>query len=264
VTQFDVIVPAGGRLSPEFASIVGVDNKALIEFQGETILERTIRALKETGRTDRIIVIGPKEVADSPGGQLADAILEPQDSAPKNILNGLKYLLQQPNPPSKVVVITSDLPFLTPDILTRFIDSCPNDRDICVPLVTKSSYVERFPGATATFIPLKDDTWTAGCAYLMDAVALQKSIPQFERVFANRKSKLGMAKLLGFKFLFKVITKTLTVPEVEAKIVDMLGCSGKAIFNSPPELSYDIDDEEDYNFALKHIAEANHAYRTEK
>ena len=163
-------------------------------------------------------------------------------------------LLALPEPPQKVLVVTTDLPFLTPEILNRFVDACPLDRDICVPLVTKAAYQARFPGSTSTFIPLKDDTWTAGCAYVMDATALQKSIPQFELVFAQRKSKLGMAKLLGFKVLFKVITKTLTVPDVEAKIADMLGCSGKAIFNSPPELAFDIDDQEDYDFVIKHLS----------
>lgn len=259
MTRFDVILPAGGRLSPEFASQVGVDNKALITFEGETILERTIRALKLTNRTNRIIVIGPKEVAESPGGRLADAVLEPLDSAPKNILNGLKHLMALESPPQKVLVVTTDMPFLTPQLLNNFIDACPEDRDICIPLVTKESFIARFPGATASFIPLKDNTWTAGCAYVMDAAALQKCIPQFERVFANRKSKLGMAKLLGLKFLIKVITKTLTVPEVETKIQEMLGCTGKAIFNSPPELAYDIDDQEDYDFAVKHIAELSTA-----
>ena len=55
------------------------------------------------------------------------------------------------------------------------------------------------------------------------------------------------------KFLVKYLTKTLTVRDVEAKIEAMLGCSGSAVLNSPPELAYDIDDLGDYDYTMEHL-----------
>jgi GTP:adenosylcobinamide-phosphate guanylyltransferase len=252
VPTYDAILPAGGRIDADFAAKVGTDVKALIKFGDETILERTLSALQGTGRIGRTIVIGGDEVLIHVDGK-ATHVLPEGSSGPENILKGLKFLLAQPDPPSKVFVITTDLPFLTPEIVTRYIDSCPQQKDICVPLISKKEWFERFPNSTATFATIADGTWTTGCAYLIDVDALQRAMPQIERVFDNRKSIFGMAKLLGPVFLFRYVTKTLTVPDVEAKIVSMLGCTGAAIRNAPTELAYDIDAFDDYEYAKAHF-----------
>ena len=48
--MIDVILPAGGRISGEFAAETGVGVKALIEIGGRTVLQRTIDALRATGQ----------------------------------------------------------------------------------------------------------------------------------------------------------------------------------------------------------------------
>lgn len=252
---FDALLPAGGTIDETFAKLVGTDNKALIEIGGKTILRRTLDALEATGKVKSTLLIGPEVVRNHPDAASATLKIEPGETGPDNIYRGLNTLLSEPNPPQKVLVITTDLPFLTPELLCRFIDSCPPDRDICVPLVRASEFTDRFPGSTATFVKMRDDTWTTGCAYVMDVEALKKAKPHIDRVFENRKSKMGMAKLLGPAFVLKFITKRLTLVDVEAKIMSMLGCSGAAITGSPPELAYDIDDIEDYEYAVKHVGE---------
>ena len=250
---YDAILPAGGRIPPPFATRAGTEVKALIRIGNETILQRTIRVLRETGLIGRIVVIGGKEVEFAAKGS-ADEVLTEAKSGPENILKGLKHLLSQPNPPQKVFVITTDLPFLTKELITNYITRCPAERDICVPLISKAEWLEAFPNSTATFAKLADGEWTIGGAYLIDVKALESAMPQIERVFQNRKSVLGMAKLLGPKFLLKFLTKTLTVPDVEQKIENMLACSGAAIRNAPTALAYDIDDIEDYEYALTRTA----------
>ncbi|MDR3690138.1 MAG: NTP transferase domain-containing protein [Fimbriimonas sp.] len=250
---FDAILPAGGLIGPEFAAQVGTSNKALIQFGDKTILERTIASLRETGRVGRIVVAGSDEVRKSESAKLADLTVASGRSGPESILNGLKALLAEKNPPAKVVVATTDLPFLTPKLVTDFIDTCPPNVDLCMPLITKSQYQARFPHSHSTFIPLKDDTWTAGNVYLIDVKALESSMPHLEKVFLVRKSKLGMAKMLGPIFLYRFLRKQLTVPMVEAKIKQMLGCTGAPVLNCAPELAYDIDALDDYEYALKHL-----------
>jgi molybdopterin-guanine dinucleotide biosynthesis protein A len=252
VTTYDAILPAGGRIDPEFAQRVGTDVKALIDFGGRTILDRTLDALEGTGRIGRTILVGDGEIQQSPSTKRASQVVGAGNSGPDTILRGLKALLASPNPPDKVLIVTTDMPFLEADHLTRFLDSCPKDRDICIPLITKEDYQARFPDSTSTFIPLKDASWTAGGAYLVDVGALQRSMPYMERVFQNRKSKLGMAKLLGPVFLFRFLTKSLTVPLIEAKVESILGCTGAAVLNCHPELAYDVDFLDDYEYALKH------------
>jgi len=253
VTTFDAILPAGGNLDATLAERVGTPNKALIPFEGRTILARTLDALEGSGRVGRTILVGTPEVQAHPDAKRASRFLPAGTSGPDTIFRGLKSLLEEPSPPAKVLIVTTDMPFLSPELVIQFLDLCPADKDICVPLVTKSQFLGRFPGADATFIPLRDDSWTAGCAYVMDVAAFQRALPHLERLFQNRKSKVGMIRMLGFGFLWKFVTKTLTVPDVERKIQSMLHCSGSAILNAPAELAYDIDFLDDYEYALEHL-----------
>lgn len=247
---YDVILPAGGRVDAALAAEAGTDVKAMIRFGDETILARTIRVLQEGGVARRIVAIGGDAVRDEAIARGVHALDESR-TGPENILNGLKWLRRQPDPPRRVMVVTTDLPFLNAAIVRRFVEICPPDRAIAVPLIARAEWDARFPGTSAMFVRLGDGEWTTGCAYLIDAEALERSMPQIERVFAQRKSKLGMVRLLGPSFAYRFLTKSLTVPQIEAKIQSMLGCSGAAVRGAPPELAYDIDDLEDYAFALK-------------
>lgn len=253
MTTFDAILPAGGTLDPELAAQVGAQNKALIPIGGQTVLRRTIEALRGTGRVNRIVLVGTDEVRNHPDAALATDLVTSGTSGPDTIFRGLKHLAALPDAPSQVLIVTADLPFLTPEIIRSFLEKCPPEAEVCVPLATKEEYQARFPGSGATFIPLKDNAWTAGCAYVMNVAAFTRALPDLERLFLVRKSKIGMIRLLGAKFLFKYLTKTLVLQDVESKIVSLLGCSGRAILSSPPELAFDIDDLEDYQDALKHL-----------
>ena len=145
---FDAILPAGGKIPEPFAGRAGTDVKALIKFGEETILHRTVRVLRDTGVIGRIVVIGGDKVrADA--SSVADSVLEEANSGPENILKGLKYLLALPDPPSKVFVITTDLPFLTAELLKTYIALCPANKDISVPLVSKAEWVEAYPNSSA-------------------------------------------------------------------------------------------------------------------
>ena len=253
MTTYDAIIPAGGTIDAEFAAKVGTDSKALIEIAGKTVLERTLEALKDSGVVNRTVVIGGEKVRNSPGGKLATMTIEEGSSGPENIFRGLDALCKGDSPPTKVLIVTSDLPFLTPELINQFVESCPKDKDFCVPLVNQKAFNARFPGTDATFVALKDDVWTTGCIYVVDVEGLKKARPSIEQVFERRKSKFGMARLLGAGFVLKWLRKQLTLADVEKKIESLLKCSGKAVVNSAPEFTFDIDYLEDYEYAVESV-----------
>lgn len=246
-------MPAGGSLDAELSAKAGTGSKALIEFGGRPILETMLAAIEESGVCHRIALIGPDAVLSHPAASRATFKLAEGHTGPDNLYRGLEALARSSDPPERVLIITSDLPFVTAEMIRKFAEEAPSNRDICVPLVTKKAYEARFPGATATFVALRDDEWTTGCIYAMRVGALLKAKPHIERVFENRKSKLGMAKLLGPGFLIKFLMKSLTVVDVEKKIEALLGCSGKAMPGAAPEFAYDIDFLDDYEYALAHL-----------
>jgi GTP:adenosylcobinamide-phosphate guanylyltransferase len=257
--MYDAILPAGGRIAPPFSLQVGTESKALIDFGGRTILAHTLNALADSGVVNRTVVIGTPEVLAHKDTALASHFMEEGASGPDNIYRGLELLLNSGSAPEKVLVVTTDLPFLTGGIIARFLEMAPTDKDILVPLIQQHEFESRFPGTTSTFVSLKSGTYTLGGIFVMSTNALQKSRPHIERVFENRKSKLGMAKMLGPVFVAKWLSKKLTLADVENKIQSMLHVSGSAIVGCPPELAYDIDDQVDYDYAIGMLKSATAA-----
>lgn len=251
VTTFDAILPAGGTIKPEFAGMVGTRNKALVTLAGRTVLARTIEAVRGLPEVRRVVVAGTEEVLSHEDAKAADATVPSGGSGPDSIVRCLNHLLEQPNPPQKILIVTTDLPFVDSAALRRFLDACPAESEVCVPLITAPEFLGKFPNSRSTFVPLKDGLWTAGCAYVMDVEAYRRALPHLEKLFLVRKSKIGMVKLLGFSFLVKYLRKTLVVKDVEGKIVQILNCKGSAILNSPPELAFDIDAPEEYMYAKR-------------
>lgn len=262
MAKLDVILPAGGRVDEAFAKEAGTPFKAIIQMGGQTVLGRTIDTLRKLEEVGRIAVIGPQDVLDHPDTTKADIKLPEGMTGPENIFKGLEALVGEPvnrgeGETAKILIVTTDLPFLSADVLRKYIDLCPKDKDFTIPLIGRNAWNAAYPGFGATFVKLNDGEWTTGCAYMATVEGLRKARPHIERVFENRKSKLGMAKLLGPAFVLKWLTKRLTVADVERKVRQLLDCSGVAVPNSPPELAYDIDYLDDYHYALKLLATEN-------
>lgn len=247
----DAIVPAGGRVDDAFARVVGTHSKALIKFDGRSILERTLTALRESERVKRIVLVGSSEVIENADAAKADVSLREGASGPENIFRGLDYLMELSDPPERVLICTSDLPFIEAASVRKFVDSCPERKDFCVPLIAEDDFAEAFPEASATFVQLVDGSYTTGCLYSATPEGLRKAIHHIDRLFLNRKSKIGMARLLGWGFVYRLLTKKLTIRDIETKVVELLGCTGAAVPNSPPELAFDVDYIEDYHYAVQ-------------
>lgn len=254
----DAILPAGGRISGEFALEAGAEVKALIPIDGRTMLERTLDTLRATGRIERVILIGPGEVAEHPAARLADAVLpEGGDSGPANILHGLEWLRENDGRHAdRVLILTTDLPFVTSNAINAFLDSCPADIDLCAPIIRREAFEERFPGSENEYVKLRDGEWTMGCSFLVNPEALERNRRHIEQVFAARKSQLGMVRLLGFMFIARFVFGRLTVRHIEERCRSLLGCSGQGILGSPPELAFDIDKIDEYRYAVNEAAKA--------
>lgn len=246
----DVVIPAGGQMEEAFARVTGSTCKPLVKFGNKTVIRTTIEALRGSPRINRIVVVGSDEVINHEDMALVTAALPEKGSGPKNIMVGIEHLQTLDLPPDRVLIVTSDLPFLTPATVDSFLDLCDHEIDFNVPLIERPDYEEAYPGAEATFVKLLDGEWTTGCMYEVSVRGFRTALTHIEDVFQRRKSKLGIARLLGFKFVWDYLNKKLTVPDIEAKITELLRVRGRAVPGSPPELAYDIDYIEDYQYAV--------------
>jgi len=249
----DVILPAGGRLEGQFAAEGGTQIKALLSVGGRSVLERILDALLATGRIERTVVIGPDELAGHPAADGADVVLPETDSGPGNIFRGLEWLRQNASGgiEKPVLIVATDLPFLRPKPLVKFIDACPPDADVCVPITTKDAFEARFPGGPSRrYTGLREGPVTVGCAFVVDPDALMRNRRHLERIFALRKSAFSVLAQLGVGFVARLLLGRLTVADIQRRAEEILQCRTTAVLDSPPELAFDIDRLDDYRYVL--------------
>ena len=248
--RFDVILPAGGRIEGAFAQLAGADIKALIRLNGQTILRRVVQALRATGRVGRIVVIGPSAAQDEGRDAGADLGCGEGASGPDNILRGLALLQST----GRVLIVTTDLPFLTADALNAFLDACPPDADVALPIMTQAEFEARFPGTQNEYVRLREGPFTMGCAFVVNAQTLLQNEAHIRALFAARKSQWQMARLIGPATALRFALGRLSIARLEARAGQIARCRGKAILNMPPELAYDIDEPEEFRYARDHAA----------
>ena len=248
--RYDVILPSGGKLDDHFARVALTPYKALIKVQDYMVGFKVLEAVTDSARLGRIMLVAPREVQDAFGIRIPNKLNDTGDLT-KNISMAIRELKSAGDCTSRVAIITTDLPYLEGKNIQAFLDACPDEADICVPLISKEEYLDRFPSASGTFVKLRDGDWTLGCIYLMKPDVFLRILPEVERVVANRKKKMKMAGLLGFGFVWKVITKSITSSEVARKIETILGCRISLIKGGPAEFAFDIDDITDYEYALR-------------
>jgi hypothetical protein len=250
VDKIDVILPAGGRLDDHFARVALTENKALIKVQDYMVGMKSVFAAKESSKVGRIILVGPQPVKDALGG-MVDAVVNDTGDLTRNIKMAMMELKNMGNISRRVLILTTDLPYVEAKHIDAFLDLCPETAEISAPIISDEEYLDRFPSSDSTWAKLRDGNWTIGGAYLVNSEAFMRIIPQVEQVVANRKNVFKLAKLLGGGFAWKVLTKSITVPEVVEKVESVIGCKISAVKKAPAELAFDIDDIKDYEYALR-------------
>jgi molybdopterin-guanine dinucleotide biosynthesis protein A len=253
--RIDAVLPAGGRVSGEFAQAAGAEVKALIEFGGISVLERTIKALCGIGGIGRIVVVGPESTHAPSHTAGANAALLERDSGSANILYGIEWLQTQPNAGERVVVVTTDMPFLTSQSIERFLAACPHDRDICVPVVERTPFEAVYPNLIRTDTRLADGWFRLGGLFLLRPAAILNNRQHFESAFAARKSNLAMAKMIGIRTALRYLTRRLSSEDIAACAGEILRCKGSVIKDMPPEIGFDIDLLEEYAYAARRFSE---------
>jgi len=248
----DVVLPAGGRISGSFAELAGTDVKALIKLGGKSVVERTVQCLREAGVDGRMVLVGPQEVAADAAGKLVDAVVPEVGSGPDNIMAGLQYL-QDTGTTGKTLIANTDLPFLTPESVRRFLEACPEDLDLCAPVISKEDFERHYPGMRTAFVPLKDGLYTMGCLFLVSPTAISDNRQHIDMVFEARKSQFRMASLLGFGFVMRFLLHRLSIPDIEHRCTSMLGCSVGAVLTSDANLAFDLDTQAECEYACQHF-----------
>jgi GTP:adenosylcobinamide-phosphate guanylyltransferase len=245
----DALILAGGQAPPDLMSHAPEGERALIELVGRPLFAYTLEALRNTRNIERIAIAGGPATLDAARALDKDLIFVPgREKMMQNVEAGLAELKLADT--GTAIVTTSDIPLVTGANFNEVLeDAAARGLEAVYPITRREICEAQFPGGKRTYAKLKDGTFTAGNAVIVPGSVVQRLIDFFNAAYAARKSPIGMAKLLGPGFLLGLLTRQLTVDQLEAKLSTLAGCRFGAVHMQDASLAFDVDKLDDYEVA---------------
>ncbi|MEW6283987.1 MAG: nucleotidyltransferase family protein [Candidatus Eremiobacterota bacterium] len=241
----DALITAGSNWRDPVARHAGVAWRSLAPVGGRPLLRRVVDAVLDCPGVRRLVIVGgPPQMRG-----LADLWLPDAGGGAANFLAGLSAMGEA----AQCLFCSSDLPFLEPQALARFVADSDPEAVVNYSITDRASFEREFPGARRRFVPLREGAYTGGGVLLLrphGALSIQVTI---RRVFEARKNTLRIARMLGLPFLAGRLLGTLTIGSLEERASAVTGVACRAV-PSDPRLAFDLDHPEDYAWAAAFVA----------
>jgi GTP:adenosylcobinamide-phosphate guanylyltransferase len=239
----DAIITAGGIPRPEdpLYSYSHGDSKALIDVAGKPMVQWVLDALGDAKRVDNVIVVGlspksgvtckkPMYFVSNQGRMLA------------NIVTGMNKALELNKKTQYVLVVSSDIPALKPEMVDWLVDTCMETKDDLYYGVCPRDVMEaRFPDSKRTYTHLRDMDVCGADMNLTHVRMATEHLDMWESLIGSRKSPLKQAGIIGLGTLIALFTRRLTLEDAVQRVCDRIGINGRAIVWSHAEPCMDVD-----------------------
>lgn len=229
----------------DFARTIGTKVKALAPLGGATLLDRVVVAARGAGATHIAVVGGAAVRAHCE--QRVERVIDAALDGGENVLRALAAWDGGP-----LLYLTSDLPFINAESVRRFAQRSA-DFGLTMPLADADAYVARFPNAPEHVVALGGERVANGNVFFIGERAIVPLRGWATKFFGARKSKIGMARLLGPQLLLQYVLGRLTIASIERKARRTLGFPVAAIRDADPEICFDIDTLDEYRYAAAHL-----------
>ncbi len=250
--EIDVLILAGGRNRGKLKKYSATDYEALIRMNNIPMVEYVILAVKKAAKTGKIAVVGPKEKLESSINEKVDLIVETTNSMVDNIEKGVDELA----PEKYVLIATSDIPLISADMVDAFISFCQNKQaDIYYPIISKEKTREKFPDSEKTYVRLRDGSYTGGNIVIIKPEVLGGILEILKKVMLCRKKPWKLSRLLGLRFLLKLLVGKLSLTEIEDRVTEIIGHNSISVKMDYPEIGFDVDKPGDLGIMNEYIKE---------
>ena len=239
----DALLLAGRKDTGTLESHNKLNNKAFLMINEIPMIEYVIDALQQAKEIQSIIVIGPEDDLKFQVGKKVNKIIESTDSIINNIKLGIDYI----NNDRKLIVLTSDIPLITGEIIDRFIKQCQAyEALLYYPFIEKEIILRKYPETIRSYAILKEGTFCGGNIVIFSRLLFEKNKELLNELYQHRKDIKKYINLLGMKFIVKYLFKSLTIKEIEQRASEIVGYKVKGIKVEDPEMMIDLDKLSDY------------------
>jgi GTP:adenosylcobinamide-phosphate guanylyltransferase len=243
----DAVVLAGALNSGALRRVSPVQFEAEIEIAGRPMLDYVVLALKSVSSINRVIIVGAESVLSN---ELKDQVtmVKRGDSLVDSLINGLNVL----NAEEPVLVVTSDIPLITPDALEDFLERCRlRQGDVYYSFVSKEDNDRKYPGVQRTYVKLKEGTYTGGNLALLSPGVIRHHLGTLEKAASLRKKPIKLCSMLGWRYLLKLLVGRLQINEIEERVGKIFKFTAIGVVSPFPEVGIDVDKPSDLQLARK-------------
>jgi len=237
----DAIILAGGIPTSEDPLFVlsNGQSKALIDIAGKPMAQWVVDAVDGANSVDHIIIVGLPADVNLLSSKSIDFLPE-SGGLLANLTAGVKHLQSIDPSIQQVLLLTCDIPTITPEMVDWCVQDTDPDSDLEYTVIEKETMDARFPTAARSYIRLQDVEVCGGDMNVIH-VRLVEDTTFWERMVAARKSPLRQAALLGFDLLFLVLIRRITIDDAVKRVSSRLGLKGRAVISPYAEIGMDVD-----------------------
>ncbi|MCG9969021.1 nucleotidyltransferase family protein [Pelotomaculum terephthalicicum JT] len=229
-----------------------VDYEALIPVGPKVMVEYVVEALLGARRINRVVVVGPVKELSPLLSETRVTLTGAAGGIMENIGAGLNLLPGE----KRVLLVTSDIPMLTPGSVDDFIELCGDMAgDVYYPIIPKEVVEKRFASTRRTYVALKEGVFTGGNIFLFNPAVFGRCIQNGKRIFGLRKSPLRLCRLIGFSFVLKYLLRILDIEDVCKRASELLGVKGEVVVSKYPEIGVDVDKPGDLELAGRFLGD---------
>ncbi len=241
----DAVVIAGGIPNPEdpLYTFLKGDAKALVDVAGKPMIQWVLDALSGAKRVDNVILVGL-----SPKNQLTCAkplhFVSNQGRMLSNIIAGVNKSLELNKKNEYVLVVSSDIPALKPDMVDWLVDTCMETEDeLYYGICPREVMEKRFPNSKRTFNRLKDIEFCSADIHVSHvSMATEPThLKLWEALMGSRKNALKQASMIGLDTAFQFLTHSITLDDLVEKACSRIGIKGRVIVWNQAEPCMDVD-----------------------
>jgi hypothetical protein len=159
-----------------------------------------------------------------------------------NIVTGINKALEINKRNKYVLVVSSDIPTIKPEMVDWLIKTCMETKDELYYGVCPRDVMEaRFPDSKRTYTHLKDIDVCGADMNITHVRMATEHLDMWESLIGSRKSPLKSASLIGFGTLFALFTRRLTLEDAVRRVSERIGIKGRAIVWPHAEPCMDVD-----------------------
>lgn len=250
MSKVNAVIMAGAPAGPELNPADEFISRAMITLGDKTMIQWVVDALRSAESIGRVVAVG-RVAADG-----LDEVIEPGDSLVGNLKLGLNAVRSS----ESVLVVSCDIPMLTPEAVDDFVSrALPLNADMAYPIIDERDCARHHAELKRTYLKTGDGTFTGGNLMLVKPAFFERNWQAIEDAYAARKQIGKLARNIGLGVLLRVIVGqafpfVLRLSTLERAVSRMLGGKVAAVVSAYPEIGEDVDKPSDLAAVRKILA----------